>query len=425
MSLTHTLRRWKSWLASAPQPAEVWTPCLYLEAPTDRGLRQPIEMIEGFCVVSDAAAPLELSLCGVALSSAAVPRPDLKRIPWRTVGFRLLVETADFPGSTPDGCLALEARCGTETFSVPLCRAAGLATRADEALRAKAERLAWLVDRLRCPSCGSDRLLAHESDMSCRGCRAVYPRTPRMLDLLTGEDRQAFRLSDPAAPSAHVYSADILSFIDEHTNQAGAYVLDCGAGLRKTPHPRVVTTDIAPYPSTDVICAGQKLPFADNTFAAALSIAVLEHVTDPFACAAELRRVVRPGGAILCVAPFLVPEHDVPQHYYNMTRAGLRNLFAADDIVVERHSLEPYNHPIYSLTWILSEYLQGLPPDARQRLAGLKVADLLAKPWVDWLKDPIATELAEEASWRIAASTTLVCRKTHSCLTLPEVPARL
>jgi SAM-dependent methyltransferase len=412
MSLTHALRRWKSWLASASQPAEVWTPCLYLDGPTDRCLRQPIEMLEGFCVVSDPAAPLQLSLDRTALSSDAVPRPDLKRIPWRTIGFRALVDTADFPGSTPDGSLALEACSGAETFSVSLKREDGLAARADQARQAKAERLAWLLDRLRCPSCGHDGLQVRDSDMSCSGCAAVYPRTPRMLDLLTGADRQAFRLSDPPAPSAHVYSADILSFIDAHANQPGAYVLDCGAGLRKTPHPRVVTTDIAPYPSTDVICAGQKLPFADNTFAAALSIAVLEHVTDPFACAAELRRVVRPGGAILCVAPFLVPEHDVPQHYYNMTRAGLRNLFAADDMVVERHSLEPYNHPIYSLTWILSEYVQGLSPAARQRLSQLKVADLLAKSWLDWLKDPIATELQEEASWRIAASTTLVCRKT-------------
>jgi hypothetical protein len=39
------------------------------------------------------------------------------------------------------------------------------------------------------------------------------------------------------------------------------------------------------------------------------------------------------------------------------------------------------------------------------------VAELLEKPWVDWLADPIATELSEEASWRIAASSTLVCRK--------------
>lgn len=411
MSLTQTLRRWKSRLTGPASTPEVWTPQMYLEVPAGRRLGQPIEIIEGFCVVSDPSAPLELSLGGAPLSHEVVSRPDLQRISMRTIGFRALVCMAEFGGRTTGAGLPIAARCGTEVFSDLLAVDAGLFSRAEKALRAKEERLGWLLDRLRCPGCGSHGLFIGESQITCQGCRAGYPRSARLVDMLTDTDRRAFRLSDPAAPSAHVYSADILGFIDEHTSQAGAYVLDCGAGLRKTPHPRVVTTDIAPYPSADVLCAGQRLPFQDNTFAAALSIAVLEHVTDPFACAAELVRVLRPGGAILCVAPLLVPEHGFPHHYYNMTRAGLRNLFAADNVVVERHTMEPYNHPIYSLTWILSEYRQGLPPAARQRLAQLTVADLLEKSWVDWLADPIATELNEDTKWRIAASTTLVCRK--------------
>jgi len=48
------------------------------------------------------------------------------------------------------------------------------------------------------------------------------------------------------------------------------------------------------------ICA---LPFRDNTFDVAFSIYVLEHVDRPAALAAELFRVMRPGGLCLALSP--------------------------------------------------------------------------------------------------------------------------
>lgn len=44
------------------------------------------------------------------------------------------------------------------------------------------------------------------------------------------------------------------------------------------------------------------LPFADNSFDAAFSIWVLEHIEHPDAMLAELRRVIRPGGTLFLVA---------------------------------------------------------------------------------------------------------------------------
>ena len=43
---------------------------------------------------------------------------------------------------------------------------------------------------------------------------------------------------------------------------------------------------------------------------------------------------MKPGGRIFAAVPFLQPYHGYPDHYYNMTAAGLRNLFA--DLEVER-----------------------------------------------------------------------------------------
>lgn len=113
------------------------------------------------------------------------------------------------------------------------------------------------------------------------------------------------------------------------------------------------------------LAVGQNLPFDDNTFAGAISVAVLEHVDDPFACAKELIRVVRPGGKILCVIPFLQAEHGYPSHYFNATRFGVRKLF--EGAKLERQWLEISNHPVFTLHQILGLYAAGLPEPQRQR----------------------------------------------------------
>ncbi|MGA8602935.1 MAG: class I SAM-dependent methyltransferase, partial [Beijerinckiaceae bacterium] len=55
----------------------------------------------------------------------------------------------------------------------------------------------------------------------------------------------------------------------------------------------------------DIVGVGEHLPFESNTFDAVFSIAVLEHVRDPFRCAAEIARVLKRGGRFYCCIPFL------------------------------------------------------------------------------------------------------------------------
>jgi SAM-dependent methyltransferase len=77
----------------------------------------------------------------------------------------------------------------------------------------------------------------------------------------------------------------------------------------------------------DVFGTALALPFADGTFDTVVSFETLEHVTDSTTMIAELRRVVKPGGAVIISVPFLWGEHCQPYDYFRFTTFGLRHLF--------------------------------------------------------------------------------------------------
>lgn len=83
----------------------------------------------------------------------------------------------------------------------------------------------------------------------------------------------------------------------------------------------------------DVFYDGRVLPFGDGAFDAAFSSEVLEHVFEPDAVLAELRRVLRPGGLLLLTVPFAWNEHEAPFDYGRYTSFGLAHL-------VGRHGFE-------------------------------------------------------------------------------------
>ncbi len=85
---------------------------------------------------------------------------------------------------------------------------------------------------------------------------------------------------------------------------------------------------------------GEALPFADGSFDLATSFEVLEHVPDDASAAAELARVLRPGGRALITVPaypWLWSEHDVAlDHQRRYTRQGLVAVLEGAGLRVER-----------------------------------------------------------------------------------------
>ena len=81
-----------------------------------------------------------------------------------------------------------------------------------------------------------------------------------------------------------------------------------------------------------VLGDGCCLPFISNTFDTVLNIQVLEHVMEPLKMMAEMSRVLKPGGRGVLLIPQTSVPHELPHHYYNLTRfwikeAAKRNAF--------------------------------------------------------------------------------------------------
>jgi len=74
-----------------------------------------------------------------------------------------------------------------------------------------------------------------------------------------------------------------------------------------------------------VLCDIHALPFADGHFSLVICKATLEHVRYPHVAAAELARVLCPGGILIGDVAFLQPYH---QSYYHMSHAAANDLLA-------------------------------------------------------------------------------------------------
>ena len=158
-------------------------------------------------------------------------------------------------------------------------------------------------------------------------------------------------------------------------------ILNIGAGYRKDSKryfslPNVINTEVFNYCTTDIVCDGDNLPFNDNTFDVVLSLAVLEHVKNPWIHANEMIRVLKPGGIVYAEVPFLQPYHGYPHHYYNMTTAGLQNLFDKK-IKIIKHRVESWSKPIYTLTWFLMKYCEFLDDNSRKEFKKLTIDEIL------------------------------------------------
>jgi SAM-dependent methyltransferase len=346
-----------------------------------------------------------------------VRRPDVEPgfEDWQVTGYQSIVPVTPDTAAEGWSCVVrVDGREYREPLPVDPAAAA-----LDEFRAIKRTKLKRIEPLLRCPrqvdgdddegDCHGELVGIDAETLECTRCGARYGCTEEHVDLLP---------PDLAALSGIEHTDNISSWGHDHIatdiiqSHADGLVLDAGSGFKSTLYENVVNLEVVAYPSTDVLSVGEHLPFESDSFDAALSLNVLEHVRDPFRCASELARVVRPGGKLYVSVPFLQPYHGYPHHYYNMTESGLENLFS-DTFTVEELSVPQSALPIWTLTWFLNSYLKGLPRDIGEEFKKLRVEDLI-RPAEEYLGRDFVTELRDSANVELACGYILVgTRRDH------------
>jgi SAM-dependent methyltransferase len=76
----------------------------------------------------------------------------------------------------------------------------------------------------------------------------------------------------------------------------------------------------------DVFWNGKKLPFEDGKFSNIISTEVFEHIFNLPETLKELHRVIKEHGYMLVTCPFVIAEHEQPNHFANYTEYGIKHL---------------------------------------------------------------------------------------------------
>jgi SAM-dependent methyltransferase len=80
-----------------------------------------------------------------------------------------------------------------------------------------------------------------------------------------------------------------------------------GPGFFKDVAPRTLSTDVLPGPRTDVCCEADRLPFRAESVGALVLVDTLHHLPRPLQFVAEAARVLKPGGRVAMVEPWITP----------------------------------------------------------------------------------------------------------------------
>jgi len=89
------------------------------------------------------------------------------------------------------------------------------------------------------------------------------------------------------------------------------------------------------YSSINILGDLHNIPIADNTFDGAVCVVVLEHLHSPYKFFGELIRILKPGGVVFFVFPFMWELHQLPHDYFRFTEFGFRSLAERSGFKVE------------------------------------------------------------------------------------------
>jgi len=165
---------------------------------------------------------------------------------------------------------------------------------------------------------------------------------------------------------------------------------------------------------TYLLAPGGPLPVADASFDAALSLNTLEHVYEFDAALAELNRVLKPGGRLVLVVPFIFRVHGHPDDYTRgtpsfWTRRLTQHLFCG--VTIEALNWGPFS---------TAQSVSGLPgPFKGLRRRSALLLDVL---YAIWRKDAGTTHTVPQDHETCAAPLAYFIEATKPNPSLGRAP---
>lgn len=119
----------------------------------------------------------------------------------------------------------------------------------------------------------------------------------------------------------HRVGGTVLDLGSKSTSASYYHFLGVDAGSR------IILTDLFPGDSILQLDVEKRFPLEDGSVDAILAFNLFEHVFDTVTPSREAHRVLRQGGRVLVVVPFLHQFHPDPDDYWRYTPSSLRRIW--------------------------------------------------------------------------------------------------
>jgi uncharacterized protein YbaR (Trm112 family)/SAM-dependent methyltransferase len=209
-----------------------------------------------------------------------------------------------------------------------------------------------LLDLLACPHC-KVKVDCQKELLICPQCGLKYPiinGVPVMFpdgsvpEIVHQAELQVRPTYDP-----WVHRAILQSLNDDQV------VLDVGSGNVSLDDPNIIRMDITLTQYVDLVADLHALPFLPGSVDYIFSLAVFEHLRNPFLAAQSIYDTLKDGGYIYHECNFIFAYHGFPHHYFNASLQGMEQIFAQYTHL--RKGVATYQMPSFALDNVLRTYL--------------------------------------------------------------------
>lgn len=229
--------------------------------------------------------------------------------------------------------------------------------------------IAEMLPLLRCPKTGEDLLLEGNRLFSTSG--KEYPIINGVPILV--RQIQEHHITPP--PSQHISKNTATYSAPDRISPSGI-CLHLGSGAVPSTDKRVISLDVLPTDTVDIVAEAEALPFKDNCLDYVESGAVFEHVTFPLQSIKEVRRVLKEGGEMFIDTAFLQGYHGYPSHYFNMTPQAVE-AHLCDGFILEDSYVPPGATVTHALVTQFDRFLELIPAADQNALRSMTMADAL------------------------------------------------